>query len=181
MSVFLPPPVDPAVDKVGRFTELWYRAFRQIIAVITASPWRTVFKTADQAKASDATLGDDDALSFGVLANAKYAFRAVVFYSTAATPDFKYTLTGPSSPTLVRFHAREIEFGVARTDNEQTSFGNSRSVASGAATEGKIEIEGILHNGANAGAVTFQWAQATSNASATTVRAGSFIEYAQVQ
>jgi hypothetical protein len=139
----------------------------------------TVKKTADESIASDAVLSDDAVLKFTMAANTKYTIRVKVFFSTAATPDFKYRLIGPASPTLVRRHITRAAGGaVPAAVAIGTAYDSADVALAGAGAEGIIEEEIVVQNGATAGDFKFQWAQNTSNASATTVRAGSYIQYA---
>lgn len=145
---------------------------------IGASGWTTVTKTTDETINTDTTVTADSALLFAVAANTKYRFRVLAFFSTGATPGFKFSILGPSTPTL--FKARN-QFG-----NDSTGLNNSAvttSYYSGVAVVGAgggggfALVEAVLHNGANAGNIEFGWAQNTSDAGSTTVLAGSFIEY----
>jgi hypothetical protein len=192
LTASLPPPTDPAINPTGAFFEAWWRFFRELLDMVTTlvsdlaalgakKVWTTVIKLADEAIVSDTTFSDDGEIEFPVLENTKYAFRIVAFYETPAAADFKWSLGGPAAPTLVRYRARQVEFGVARTDVEQTAFGISSAMATGAATAGMVDIQGIVHVGASAGSIRLRWAQNTSDVGQTIVRAGSFIEAIQVQ
>lgn len=138
------------------------------------------YKTANQAKTSDSTLADDNTLFFPMLASTNYAFEFKVFFDTAATPDFKFAIDAPASPTLLRLLRKHIDPGALTTlvTTSEVAEVGSTAVAGGTGTTGGfVEAEGIVHNGANAGNLAFQWAQNTSNASATTVLAGSYIKW----
>ena len=144
--------------------------------------WTTVSKANDEARASTTTLTDDSTLAFPVQANKKYRFRAKIFYDTPTAADFKFDVNGPASPTLVQIETKTIAPGATALSNIalKTAFAFSAvSVTETSGTNGMIEAEGIVHNGANAGTVAFRWAQNTSNGSNTTVRAGSYIEYSE--
>lgn len=137
-----------------------------------------VVKTSDQSKTSDTTIAADSALSFSMAANTNYWIRIrVAAESASATPDIKWSLTGPASPTSVRgayqiFDPPNVISGVAFS-------------AYPASVTSDIDAAGVTHitfdlyvqNGANAGTFAFAWAQNTSNAGATTVIAGSTLEY----
>jgi hypothetical protein len=113
-------------------------------------------------------------------ANTKYTIRCNIFFDTAATPDFKYAMTGPASPTMVRTVRRTIDPSAQTTESVavDTAATGSVSVASGTGTTGgHVTMETIWQNGSNAANWTFQWAQNTSDASNTTVLAGSYCEY----
>lgn len=142
--------------------------------------WTIVTKTNDQSRASTTTLADDAALTFAVAASTKYRFRITVFYLTNTTADFKWQLTGPSTPTAVHYVGYDTPDGDALNARGRTAFSSSISETSTGATGGSIIVTGILQNSTNAGTIVFQWAQNTSDPGNTTVQAGSFIEYATV-
>ena len=149
-----------------------------------AGQWTTIRKSANQTKVSDTTLAADNTLEFAMVANGEYAFRGRVFVSTeSATPGFKMRLVQPASPVRMLTRAEafnsatgasqstRIDIAVWSTDFTMTSTGAFSSYA---------EIEGIIHNGANAGDVEIHWAQSTSSADDTIVLAGSYLEYMRV-
>lgn len=151
------------------------------------SGWTVVTKTADETISSDSTLSNDSTLLFTVAANTKYRFRSHVMFRTGATPDFKWQVTSPASPTLDRVHRISAAALGTPVTQRVLSFTNLGVVselgtaAAGADDGGFVQLEGVLHNGANSGSVAFQWAQDTSDASNTTVLAGSYVEYKAVQ
>jgi hypothetical protein len=104
-------------------------------------------------------------------------FRFNVFFNTAAAADFKYQVAIPGSPTLYR----QLTEGLAPDDTAYDLAVATSSAAvslTGAANaNGYVRITGVLQNGANAGQLKLQFAQATGDASDTTVYAGSFLEY----
>lgn len=148
--------------------------------------WTTVTKSTNEARATNTTTTADSALLFTVSANTKYRFRIHAYYQTPAAADFKYSLSGPASPTLLCASARQA--GAAGTVTNYAPWGsyatltNFSSLGTGTSPRdiGYAWIDGVLHNGANAGSVTFDWSQDTSDASSTTVLAGSYVEYKAV-
>ena len=156
----------------------------QVTITATGAGGRTlVSKTADQSITSDSTLNNDSELFFPMLANTKYQFKLEVFFDTGAVPDFKWRHSGPAAATLVRIAERDsapgsgtLSFSVATA---YSTVDNTLVTTSGT-TGGYVSLEGIIHNGVNAGDFHFQWSQNSSSATATTVRAGSYIEYVQV-
>jgi hypothetical protein len=142
--------------------------------------WKIAVKLLDEARTSDSTLTDDDELFFAMAAETKYAIRGVIFFDTAATPDFKFAFAGPASPDLVRIFRRHVDPNAltAEVTASEIAYTSSTSVAAGTGTTGGVlTFDAIVHNGATEDDFAFQWAQNTSNASATTVRAGSYLEY----
>jgi len=140
--------------------------------------WNVVKKTSDQTKTSDTALAADSALQFSVAANTVYAFKIIVLYNTQATPDFKWDLDGPASPTNVDYiKTYHDHSGTGVASSGTTAFNSTITLTAAVAGNGFIVIEGILQNGSNAGTVSFRWAQNTSDAGATKVLKGSYLQY----
>ena len=116
-------------------------------------------------------------------ANTKYQFIAEIFFDTGATPDFKYRYAGPAGASLVRVVRRDTVPGSGTfsfaVDTAYPGADVSLTSLSGT-TGGYVTFQGIVHNGVNAGTFSFKWAQNSSSVTATTVRAGSYIEYGVV-
>jgi len=146
-----------------------------------SSAWTTLEKTADQTKTATTTLGADTILQFPMTANTKYTIRMEVWFDTTAAGDFKWRHAGPTSPTLVRLRRQWIipggtAFAGIAVD---TAFSAADLTLTGTGTNGGfIMLSGVVHTGANAGTFSFQWAQNSSDAGNTIVRAGSYIDYA---
>lgn len=142
--------------------------------------WNVIVKTADQSRSSTTTLATDNTLSFSMAANTNYIVRIRVFYTTGASGDFKYALTGPSSPTKVRIVRKHIDPTnptTLVTTSESAITGSTTLNAGTGTTGGWVEFEISWQNGSNAATFGFQWAQATSNGTNTTVHAGSYLEW----
>jgi len=137
-----------------------------------------VRKTVDESITSDAMLRDDAVLKFTMAANIKYAIRLKVFFSTVATADFKYRVSGPASPMLVRRYITRAAGGaVPAMVAIGTAYDSADVALAGSGAEGIIDEEIVVHNGTTPGLFVFRWAQNASHASATIVRAGSCLEY----
>lgn len=137
-------------------------------------------KTATETIASDNTLSNDAALQFAAAASTKYRIKIVAWFDTTAAADFKFALTGPASPTLIRILRRHIDPNAltALIIASEVDYTASTAVNAGTGTTGGfVEFEIDFHNGINAGTFAFQWAQNTSNASNTSVLAGSYLSY----
>jgi hypothetical protein len=137
-------------------------------------------KLTDESIASDNTLNDDSTLKFTIAANTKYRIRLKVFFTTGATPDFKYAVIGPA-PTLIRRHISRA--GGGETPPATPAIITTYSSAGGGVAllgngaDGFVDEEIIVHNGGTAGDFVFQWAQNTISTTPTKVLAGSYIEY----
>jgi hypothetical protein len=139
-------------------------------------------KTADETKVSDAVTADDTVLKFTADANGKYKFQLQVVFTTVAAADFKFQFTGPASPDLVVFRRDSNPAGTNTTTQsfEEAYFSTDVSLTSASSGSGQVRIYGVIHNGVNAGTIAFRWAQNTSNAGSTIVRAGSYLSYTKV-
>ena len=144
--------------------------------------WHTVVKSVAETKNSDTTLADDAELLFPCEAEGIYVFEHRVFFDTSATPDFKFKVTGPSTPDEVVLRGHYVAVGdTADTDFVDTAFGTEHNVTgTGGTTGGYVEIVGLVNVGAAGGVIDFQWAQNTSDAADTTVLAGSHLRYLKV-
>jgi hypothetical protein len=145
-----------------------------------SSQWTTVKKTSDQSKTSNTTLANDTELTFALAANTKYAVRGRIIFETGATGDFKWRHSGPASPTLVRIVRKAIVPAAAALSGVAIDSAFSAAditIIGTSAGAGYIEFDGIVQNGANAGTFAFQWAQNTTDVTATIVRAGSYLQW----
>lgn len=136
-------------------------------------------KTSDEARANNAVLTADSTLTFAMAASTKYSIRCEIFYDTAATPDFQWSTSGPTSPTLVRTQRHAIQAGATAFSivGVDTAATGAQAMTGTGTTGGYVQLTTTWENGANAGTWAFNWAQNTSNASNTTVLAGSYCDY----
>jgi hypothetical protein len=145
------------------------------------SGWTTVSKASDQSRTTNTVLADDNTLVFNVGSSTVYRFRGYIWaYSATTTPDLKWGFNGPASPTgFVYRYATGGEVSALTEVAPALTYdaGHNLNIATGSAEGAAIRFEGLLSNGANAGTLAFRWAQNTSNGTAITVRAGSYIEY----
>lgn len=145
--------------------------------------WQAVVKQVDETKNSDASLADDDELVIALAANTKYQIKGQIWFDSDATPDFKWRHAGPSTPTLIWLARRTlIPTGTAYSAQaiDEAYSASDITVTCADTSAGLIEFDAIIHNAGNAGNFSVQWAQNTSNAAGTTVRAGSGIDWRKV-
>ncbi len=164
---------------VGNDDEMLCADSAQTLGVAYKRRLIPVLKTSNETRTANTTLANDSALLFPVVASGVYIFRGQVFFDTTAAGDFKFSFSGPASPTSLRICRCAIVPGgtavsVVAVD---TSFGVSVAVASTGTTGGYVEFNGVLVNGSNGGNVAFQWAQNASDAGNTIVRGGSVLEW----
>jgi hypothetical protein len=122
-----------------------------------------VRKTADETVTSSVALQNDDHLLAALAANEVWLMRG---------GDIKVAFTLPASATMTFGNYWSNTAGTAVT-NEWGTSGTSLSLQCG--TEGVMVIEGHVACAGTAGNIQLQWAQATSNAAATTVHTHSSV------
>jgi hypothetical protein len=145
---------------------------------LSAGSWTTVRKTADESKASDTTLGADTHLRFTAVASKTYAVRGRVWFSTPAAADFKFRFTFTSGASIFIHHV-SIPCGSATetVGMENATPTTTISCLGTGTTGGYVEFDGVVTADASNRTFALQWAQVTSNAGNTTVKAGSYVEH----
>ena len=136
-----------------------------------------IVKTANQGKASDETLADDNDLKFTIAANQNWIFKITVFaQSTSAAPDIKIAISAPSDAS-VRFGFDAYGTTSATVDDGVSSANTSSGLIAMSANELRvIHIDGSVIGSSTAGTVGFQWAQNATNVATVTVSMGSWLE-----
>jgi len=148
--------------------------------------YQVVRKTSAETVTSSTTLQNDDALLFAIGASEVWIARFVLFCTTvtdSATPDIKVALDVPSGATgnMAGFGpALGLASGAFEGDiwfaGRLNAF--STAISFGLTNSGfaqLITIEAVIVNSTNAGNVTLQWAQSTSNGTGTIVNANSYL------
>jgi hypothetical protein len=137
---------------------------------------KSVRKSSDQTVTSSTTLVNDSQLKFAVAASETYIFQAWLYtYAADGTPDIKVTFTGPAGSTVF-WSSSQVIFNAGGSTTLTV-------VAPGATTADlfvdsnlrAIQLYGTILNSTTAGDLQFQWAQNTSSANGTSVKAGSSI------
>jgi hypothetical protein len=135
-----------------------------------------VRKSADQSVTSSTTIANDTHLKFAIGANETYTFNLWLYTSAAnSTPGIKWNVAGPSGSTV--FFSPPNTYPMADGATVIATIGSSTDTFQGF-VDGNLRpilIQGTILNGSTAGDVQLKWAQNTSSATATTVKAGSFI------
>jgi hypothetical protein len=152
-----------------------------ISGVSGAENWTILVKTADTTRTANTTITADPTLTFTLAAATKYKLRMRVWFDTTAAGDFKYRHTGSATPAVVRIQRNHtLPAGTTFVIAVDAAFSAADVAMAGTGTNGGyIEWNGIIHN-TNAGTFAFAWAQNTSDAGNTIVRAGSYLEYTTV-
>lgn len=136
---------------------------------------KTVRKSADQSISNSTTPTNDTELSFAIAANETYIVGVWLgTYAANNTPHIQYNFTAPSGATIIwspgSFYASSGGGAIATYATANTSLTGYVDSNNRAAM-----MFGTIANGATAGNVNLQWCQFTSSATATTVKAGSYI------
>lgn len=135
-------------------------------------------KTADQSVTSSVTFVDCTTMVLPVLANEIWQVNFAVLYSGSTTGDIQFRFTHPAGG---RIDVAATGFGATlateyhqwcdtATPTAANSYGGST-----ASNHFFLPIEGIYTTAGTAGNVTLQFAQAVSDATATTVHANSTV------
>ncbi len=135
-------------------------------------------KPAQTSVTNDNTSTADPTLVFNSVASVVYRFRFVVSFNTVAAADFKWELSGPAGINTIEFGWRAIAPDGVQTTGVGNALATSVSILSASSGVGQLEVTGIIYSGTAVGEVAFAWAQDTSDAGATLVRAGSYCECA---
>jgi len=140
--------------------------------------WRRLIKPVAETQNTNTTMTDDDTLVFTVKAYQIIVARYTVIYNTTTNAGFKCGINGPSTPTKLRYRLTYNNPGGTNVDSASiTTFGSSTSIGTTSNSMAVVHIDLICSNGANNGAIAFQWAQATSHADDTTVHEGAYVEW----
>jgi len=123
-------------------------------------------KSSDQSKTTDTTLADDSQLLVAIGATETKLIHAVIDITVAsAAPDIKFTWLGPTGSTGYWIEIFNLF--------DKQALGVSSLL--GLTTTGQFVFDVICHTTGTSGNISFQWAQNSSSADATTVKANSFM------
>ncbi|MFJ4863391.1 hypothetical protein [Streptomyces sp. NPDC088748] len=155
----------------------WTAGQRVTAAQLTAMQPITAVKAANTSRTSTTTLAADPHLVLPVSANATYLLDGWIEYDGAfGAGDLKADWTLPAGAT--------IRWGLHANASGDTTQKYASSTAAGTLTAGTYGVgsfangarpAGYLVIGGTAGNATFRWAQNSSNATATTLYAGSWV------
>jgi len=96
--------------------------------------------------ASANTIADVTGLSFSVTANRLYYFKFVIPYTSAiATTGSRWSISGPSSPTLLAYSSRYTLTATSETVNYASAYDSPAAANASSLTAGNVAvIEGII-------------------------------------
>lgn len=150
----------------------------EVLASADVNNWfvpLAVVKTIDQSLASSTTLQNDTALVLTTAASATYVFSAFIYHTGADAPgSIKYQWVA-SAATSFTFAAVHNEGGGTGLGNSVNAY-NLTSVIFAENSGGAGDVmTGLLVTSASSGTLQFTWAQNSSSATATVVKANSHI------
>lgn len=150
----------------------------------SAAEWQTLLpvgtvKTSTENRSSTSTMTSDAVLRADYKTNATYIIDGLIIHSSNSTADFKFQIADSGSATLIYLSV----LGVAAsgsTEIKQEGTNGTVFTGEGASANRALWIRGSAVIGGTSGALIVQWAQNTSNASTTSVVAGSYFIMRQV-
>lgn len=134
-----------------------------------------VRKTADESLSASTTLQDDNDLVLALAANEVWLVHYALRYSSPTAADLKVAFTFPSGGEI-EFHSSHKTSTGASDDLDwlgTTTPTASQSFGSITTSVQFARIDGLFVNGGTAGNLTLQWAQVTSDAGSTIMKAHS--------
>lgn len=136
---------------------------------------RVVVKSANQSRNTTTAYADDSELLFTAEANKSYRVKIWVEYTLGAG-GAKFQLAGPASTTVKSVTHIKQGGSPSHVNNPEGTL--PQVILNDANTSGTnvLLVECIVRT-TNAGTVSLQWAQSTSNGANSTVLAGSYIEW----
>lgn len=146
---------------------------------VASGQWTTIVKPTSTPRTNTTVLAADPDLKLALPANSKVNIRLRFQVLCNATPDFKYRLNGPASPTLIRGFARVIQTsGTAPAARILNAYDTADQVLTSTSIfTANVEVDIYIENGSTAGDFELLWAQNTSDASNTNMQRGSTLEY----
>ncbi len=150
----------------------------QVLPASDLNTWlksRILQKASDTSRANNATPSADPDLVMALEANATFAVEMCLIYDANSTANFQLEVTGPAGATGL--------VGMLGTGNGG-GFGNTNRVLGSAVIFGgggagfpiPLIVQGVVAISSTAGSYSLLWAQGTSNATATILKAGSYMK-----
>jgi hypothetical protein len=133
-------------------------------------------KASDESVSSSTTLQDDNDLTLTLAANTTYSLSGFfVATSASSTPDIKFDFIEADGTYMIAVLSGAV--GASGTiDNMDGSSGAQTVPLIGGSNAGISVHGGTVWTGGSGGVFKLQWAQNTSDATATTMKAGSWIK-----
>ncbi len=140
-----------------------------------------ILKTSDESRASSTSLADDSQLQGNIVSTGKYVMETHLICSSPSSADIRITFNGPSGCSIdwVPYFPHTNQ-----TNGDQVQISYSHFSAAGTADAGGIgasgqnlvyQPRGLVMSTGTSGIFKLRWCQLVSNATATVMRAGSWI------
>ena len=159
----------------------------QVLTAALVNSWLApvaAVKTSNESVTSSTALQNDNELVVPVAASATYHLSAYLHYEggTLGASDLKFGWTFPSGLTMTYAASRisEITGNPAGGGGVVIQSATALSGSAGAGNSRSVAIEGTVTVSSTAGNLQLQWAQSTSNGTATIVHAGSYISLQRI-
>ncbi len=147
---------------------------------------QVVRKTADTSRSATTTAADDPHLVFDVEANAVYTMWGWIKYFADPTPDIQFKFVGPTG-ALGEWAWNPPGSGTAASSTagysirtETNDINVARAGYGTSDTQMYTPVSGCWRIGSTAGTIAFQWAQNSSNATASIVYTDSWLAFLRV-
>lgn len=145
----------------------------------TAPAESSVVKGADESVTTSTTLQNDNHFEFELNPNTEYILTSGIFATSASgNPDIQIGFTIPDGATMDIGYLAQGGSN-RRAELLETPGSESSRIPIPGNNTTIIQAFGSIVTGATGGTLNFQWSQATSNATATTVKQGSFMSVAE--
>lgn len=150
--------------------DLMYRFLKELDADVKRVEGQRL--TATSSKTSNTTLASEIPFVFPLKASQKVRIHGKLY----TTGNIKLRHLGPASPVLVHI-ARTITIAASASAVLDSAY-SAADIVPGAASV--LEFDGLVYNGPTAGNFEIHWAQNASNATPSSLYAGSWMQYSLV-
>lgn len=154
-------------------------------ALLESMLYDEVAKAATESLTASTTYQDDDELFLPAVANATYRFDLLLLHSSSNAGRFKMQFTAPAGSSLA-WGVVGVAIAVTSSNPVTDVSMPSRTLTDilglggGNLTGTTAFVQGVLTTSGTAGNLRLQWAQNTSDAGATQVRAGSTLRMKRI-
>lgn len=146
--------------------------FRTDAGSSTNQPEVAKAKSGDQSVTSSTALVDETNLQFPIGANETWIFTWTLSATFSAVGQVKVAVVTPAGATLLVV-AQMTPNGILPAFGTTTTSGTAITLTAVLSTSGLIVVTATVVNGATAGTVKLQFAQGTSDGTATTLKSAS--------
>lgn len=165
----------------------WAAGQRVTAAQLTAAQPLEAWKAGDTTRASSTTTSADPDLTLNVEAGARYKLTGALFYGARSDTDLKFGWSAPAGAVLT-WHGHCQATATSGTTGDAIydvqSISTTAYAPGGAAADNTTIMVVLLHGelvvGGSAGTFSLNWAQNTSNATGTVLKANSHITLKRV-